>query len=66
MATIKDMAFDYSMQRGKGKKAYENFMEGAKAVVREIVQANEIGGIDTAIDRINSFIEDIKGIEQRI
>ena len=54
------MAFDYSMQRGVGKKAYENYMAGAKAVVREIQQAYEIAGIYTAIDRINSFIEEIK------
>lgn len=60
MAALKDMAFDYSMQRGVGKKAYENYMAGAKAVVREIQQAYEIAGIDTAIDRINSFIEEIK------
>lgn len=60
MSTISDMAFDYSMQRGVGKKAYENYMAGAKAVVREIQQAYEIAGIYTAIDRINSFIEEIK------
>lgn len=60
MAALKDMAFDYSMQRGVGKKAYENYMAGAKAVVREIQLAYEIAGISTAIDRINSFIEEIK------
>lgn len=59
MATIKDMAFDYSMQRGTGKKAYENYMAGAKAVIREIQQAYNIAGIDMVIDRINSFIEEI-------
>lgn len=60
MATIKDMAFDYSLQRGTGKKAYENYMAGAKAVIREIQQAYNIAGIDTAIDCINSFIEELK------
>lgn len=60
MATIRDMAFDYSTQRGHGKKAYENFYAGAKAVIREIQQAYNIAGIDTAVDRINSFIEELK------
>ena len=36
MATISDMAFDYAMQRGHGKKAHENFVAGAKAVIKEI------------------------------
>ena len=54
------MAFDYSMQRGKGKKSYENFIAGAKAVIREIQKAYEIRGIDTMVDQINAFIEDIK------
>lgn len=60
MATIKDMAFDYSMQRGNGKKAYENFMAGSKAVIREIQYAYNIRGVDTMIDRINSYIEELK------
>lgn len=60
MATIRDMAFDYSMKRGSGKKAYENFYAGAKAVIQEIQQAYNIAGIDTAVDRINSFIEELK------
>lgn len=36
---IKDMAFDYSMQRGHGRKSYEHYMAGAKAVIREIQKA---------------------------
>lgn len=60
MATIKDMAFDYSLQRGKGKKAYENYMAGARAVIREIQKAFNISGIDTMVDQINSFIEELK------
>lgn len=60
MATIHDMAFDYSMQRGKGKKAYENFMAGAKAVIRGIQEAYDIRGIDTMVDCINSYIEELK------
>lgn len=60
MATIRDMAFDYSMQRGRGKKAYEDFTAGAKAVVREIQEAYGIRGIDTMVDRINSYIEELK------
>lgn len=60
MATLHDMAFDYSMQRGKGKKAYENYMAGAKAVMQEILNAYNIRGIDTMVDRINSFAEEIK------
>jgi hypothetical protein len=55
MATIHDMAFDYSMQRGKGKKSYEHFIAGAKAVIREIQKAYEIRGIDTMVDQINAF-----------
>ena len=60
MATITDMAFDYSKQRGKGKNAYGNYMAGAKVVIREIQKAYNIGGVDTMIDRINSFIEELK------
>lgn len=60
MATLHDMAFDYSMQRGKGKKAYENYMAGAKAVMQEILNAYNIRGIETMVDRINSFVEEIK------
>ena len=54
------MAFDYSMQRGHGKKAYENFYAGAKAVIREIQKEYNIGGIDMVVDRINSYIEELK------
>ena len=61
MATIRDAAYDYSMQRGVGKKAYENFHAGAKFVIREIQEAYNIRGIDTVVDRINSFIEELKG-----
>jgi hypothetical protein len=60
MATLSDMAFDYSLKRGTGKKAQENFFAGAKAVIREIQEAHEIGGIDAVVQRINSFIEEIK------
>lgn len=60
MSTISDMAFDYSMQRGKGKKAYENFVAGAKSILSEIEQANAIGGIDAVVDRLNSFFEELK------
>lgn len=42
MATLSDMAFDYSLKRGTGKKAQENFFAGAKAVIREIQEAHEI------------------------
>ena len=54
------MAFDYSLKRGTGKKAQENFFAGVKAVIREIQEAHEIGGIDAVVQRINSFIEEIK------
>lgn len=57
---IKDMAFDYSMQRGHGRKSYEHYMAGAKAVIREIQKAYDIRGIETMVDRINSFIEELK------
>ena len=57
---IKDMAFDYSMQRGHGRKSYEHYMAGAKAVIREIQKAYNIRGIETMVDRINSFIEELK------
>lgn len=60
MATIKDMAFDYSMQRGKGRKSYEHFFAGAKAVICEIQKAYNLGGIGTMVDQINDFIEDLK------
>ena len=60
MATIKDMAFDYSMQRGHGKKSYEHYMAGARAVIRKIQEAYNIRGIDTMIEQINSFIEELK------
>lgn len=60
MATIKDMAFDYSMQRGHGKKSYEHYMAGAHAVIRKIQEAYNIRGIDTMIEQINSFIEELK------
>lgn len=57
---IKDMAFDYSMQRGHGRKSYEHYMAGVKAVIREIQKAYNIRGIETMVDRINSFIEELK------
>ena len=57
---IKDMAFDYSMQRGHGRKSYEHYMAGATAVIREIQKAYNIRGIETMVDRINSFIEELK------
>ena len=60
MATLSDMAFDYAMQRGHGKKAHENFVAGAKAVLREIQEAYDIGGINTVVDRLNSFYEELK------
>ena len=59
MATLSDMAFDYAMQRGHGKKAHENFVAGAKAVLREIKEAYDVGGIDTMVDRINSLYEEL-------
>jgi len=60
MTTLSDMAFDYAMQRGHGKKAHENFVAGAKAVLREIKEAYDISGIDTMVDRLNSFYEELK------
>ena len=54
------MAFDYSLQRGHGKKSYEHYMAGARAVIREIQKAYGINGYDTMVDQINSFIEDLK------
>ncbi len=60
MATIKDMAFDYSLQRGHGKKSYEHYMAGARAVIRKIQEAYNIRGIETMVDQINSFIEELK------
>lgn len=60
MASIKDMAFDYSLQRGHGKKSYEPYMAGARAVIRKIQEAYNIRGIDTMVDQINSFIEELK------
>lgn len=60
MASIKDMAFDYSLQRGHGKKSYEHYMAGARAVIRKIQEAYNIRGIDTMVEQINSFIEELK------
>ena len=60
MASIKDMAFDYSLQRGHGKKSYEHYMAGARAVIRKMQEACNIRGIDTMVDQINSFIEELK------
>lgn len=60
MASIKDMAFDYSLQRGHGKKSYEHYMAGARAVIRKIQEAYNISGIETMVDQINSFIEELK------
>ena len=60
MASIKDMAFDYSLQRGHGKKSYEHYMAGARAVIRKMQEAYNIRGIDTMVDQINSFIEELK------
>ena len=60
MATLSDMAFDYAMQRGHGKKTHENFVAGAKAVLREIKEAYDIGGINTMVDRLNSFYDELK------
>lgn len=60
MASIKDMAFDYSLQRGHGKKSYEHYMAGTRAVIRKIQEAYNIRGIDTMIEQINSFIEELK------
>ena len=59
MATIDDMAFDYAMQRGHGRKSHEHFVAGAKAVINKIVEAYNIRGIKTMVDQINSFITDI-------
>ena len=56
MATISDMAFDYAMKRGTGKKAHENFVAGAKAVLTELQDAYNIGGMNATVDRINSFM----------
>lgn len=60
MATIKDMAFDYSLQRGHGKNSYEHYMAGARAVIRKIQEAYNIRGIETMVDQINSLIEELK------
>ena len=60
MATIKDMAFDYSLQRGHGKKSYEHYMAGARAVICKIQEAYNIRGIETMVDQINSLIEELK------
>ncbi len=60
MASIKDMAFDYSLQRGHGKKSYEHYMAGARAVIRKIQEAYNTRGIDTMVEQINSFIEELK------
>ena len=60
MASIKDMAFDYSLQRGHGKKSYEHYMAGARAVIRKIQESYNIRGIDTMVEQINSFIEELK------
>lgn len=60
MASIKDMAFDYSLQRGHGRKSYEHYMAGARAVIRKIQEAYNIRGIETMVDQINSFIEELK------
>ncbi len=60
MASIKDMAFDYSLQRCHGKKSYEHYMAGARAVIRKIQEAYNISGIETMVDQINSFIEELK------
>lgn len=60
MASIKDMAFEYSWQRGHGKKSYEHYMAGARAVIRKIQEAYNIRGIDTMVEQINSFIEELK------
>lgn len=59
MATIRDMAFDFSMKRGNGKKAYENFTAGARAVLEEIAAAAKIGGIEAMVDKINFYIEEL-------
>lgn len=58
--TIKDKAFDYSMKRGVGKKAYENYIAGAKGVLSEIIEADKIGGTDAVIDRLNNMFEELK------
>lgn len=60
MATIKDMTFDCSLQRGHGKKSYEHYMAGARADIRKIQEAYGISGIGTMVDQINSLIEDLK------
>lgn len=41
MAALKDMAFDYSMQRGVGKKAYENYM-AAKIYGKQIYEHDKM------------------------
>ena len=66
MATIDDMAFDYAMQRGHGRKSHEHFVAGAKAVINKIVEAYNIRGIDTMVDQINSFITDINSNSNKI
>ena len=60
MATIKDMAFDYAMQKGNGKKAYEHFAAGAKAVIKQIQESWEIGGFESMVDCINCLIDEFK------
>ena len=59
MATLKDMAFEHSLKRGVGKKAYENFMAGARAVMHELHVAYTIGGINTMFDCFNSFTDEL-------
>lgn len=60
MSTIKDMAFDYSMQRGHGRKSYEHFYAGARAVMRQILAAYDLGGIAPMVDCINSLAAELR------
>lgn len=54
------MAFDYAMQRGHGRKSDKHFVAGAKAVIREVQKAFNIGGIEAVIEQLNSYIEELK------
>lgn len=64
MKTIKEMSEEY-LEEEKDEivcvyDRYAGFVDGASAVIRKIQEAFNIRGIETMVDQINSFIEELK------
>ena len=64
MKSIKEMSEEY-LEEEKEEilcvyDRYAGFVDGARAIIRKIQEAFNIRGIETMVDQINSFIEELK------